>query len=360
MSPKAAHLIRIVRHRQLGGRRGSVIILVLATVLFTSFLLTAFIQRSSMELLADMRARSRADLRLEAYSALETALAIIAAEEPDAAAFYRPDWDWPVLLADAGFQPGRGRSVMIELTDESARISLSGADEGLLETGMRNAGLSDEEAEWMSRTLVDWKNKAEVNPDPDAPDYELNVLPYKTGRRSLRSWSELAAVELDHAVFFGETGEPKPAYYAIQRDFSLHAFSRTNLNTASASTLTNFGISEAQYHALRDYLGDNRRPGDEKRVLRSKEEGMAIIGGVAGASALGTRMELMCFNITATQGSLEFRLKVVARPGKRAAPPAAAGARTSSRSERKLVDYPFTILEIEEDIASPAAVSSNL
>jgi len=51
------------RHRL----RGSVIVLVLVTVLLAAFLLTRFVARAGTELLADARAGDRARLLREAY-----------------------------------------------------------------------------------------------------------------------------------------------------------------------------------------------------------------------------------------------------------------------------------------------------
>ena len=59
------------------GRRGSIIVLVMVTLLFTAAALVTFLDKAGTDLLVEARAAQAARLRPDAYSALETTLAVL-------------------------------------------------------------------------------------------------------------------------------------------------------------------------------------------------------------------------------------------------------------------------------------------
>ncbi len=58
-------------------RRGSVLIIVLVSLVFATAALVLFIEKAETDLLVPIREADAARLRLEAYSALETTLAVL-------------------------------------------------------------------------------------------------------------------------------------------------------------------------------------------------------------------------------------------------------------------------------------------
>jgi len=337
-------------------RRGAIIVLVLVTLLLASFLLAAFIRRTGTELLADARAAERRQLRAEAYSALESLIAILSAERADNGTWYQPDPRWIALLETGGYRPSSGRTLDVVLADESARISLPRADAVTLQTAFEAAGVAPAEAERMAVVLLDWvrPGRADEPAVAEAPDYAGEDPAYRPARRALRSWEELAAVQLDRPVFFDAAGVPTAAYRVLREDFSLHAFNRTNLNTASASVLLTLGVGAPEVTALAAHRArpfDPQAPG----YFRSVSEAAAVMGPAADATRFGTEVAAFRIGITVRQGAIAYRLlAVVAAPGAAAAPergretgPADAGAVPAV--ERKRLDYPLAVLEIRED-----------
>lgn len=344
--------------------RGSVIVLVLVTLLLASFLLAAFIRRSGTELLADARATERWQLRAEAYSALETALAVVAAQRSVDGALYLPEPRWADDMAAAGYRPGGGREVTVTFEDESGKISLPRADAVTIQTALEAAGVAAAEAERTTNTLLAWVREGQRDEavDFDAPDYTANDPAYQPARRSLKSWEELAAVEMDRAIFFDEDGAPTEVLRACRAEFSLHAFNRTNLNTAESGVLVTLGLGEPAAAALQDHRNRPRRP-DETGHLRSMDEAAAVIGTAAAPDKFSTRIEVLRINLVARQGAVAFRLTaVVAAPGTtRAGATASTPAENLAPvAERKRLDYPFAVLEIREDIEAPELPASDL
>ncbi len=343
--------------------RGAVIVLVLVTLLLAAFLLAAFIRRTGTELLADARAVEHRQLRAEAYSALESALAVVAAEKMAENTLHSPDENWRRLLAESGYLPAAGHEVEVGFEDESSRISLPQADAATLQTALEAAGESPSEAERMTNALLAWMREGndEEGRDLDAPDYESNDPAYKPAHRALRSWEELAAVEMNRQVFFDDAGRATEVLQAFRRDFSLYAFQRTNLNTASSSVLVTMGLNAGDADALESYRARPRQTGDSG-VLRSLTEAATVLGSAAIPGKFSTDMALLRINITVRQGAIAFRMTTVVAPAgtTRAAAPASASTRVTPASpasarpaERKRLDYPFTVLEIREDIETP-------
>ncbi len=338
--------------------RGAVIVLVLVTVLLASFLLAAFLRRSGTELLADVRAAEMKQLRAEAYSALETTLAILADQRAVAGALHSPLEPWSDALADSGYVPGNGRVVEVLFEDESGKLPLATATETELQTLMEFAGIERNEAERQAAALHAWMREGgdETRSNFNAPDYSRNDPAYRIAKRPLRSWGELAAVAMDRPVFFDEGGRPTPEFAAFVREVSLHPFQKVNLNSAQAGVLTALGLGSAEVGALENHRVRPKSPGD-LGVFRTMTEAGTVMGATVASDRFGTSIEVLRIMITARQGGVAYRLAVVISTGTgalapraSAPPPQSSGGPTMAPApERKMLNYPFAVLEIRED-----------
>jgi len=339
-----------------------VIVLVLVTLLLAAFLLTAFIRRTGTELLADARAAERRQLRAEAYSALETVLAVVAAQQKADGALHGPDEAWVEAMAAAGYEPQNGREIEVSFEDESAKIPLGNTDQTTLQTALGEAGLNAGDAERMALTLMAWMQAGDdaAALDADAPDYTANDPAYRPARRTPRSWGELTAAEFDREVFFDADGVATQVLQRFQQDFSLHAFALTNVNTAPASVLVALGLGTGEIGALENHRRQERREND-LGYFRSLTEATTVMGPSVSPERFSTNLEALRVNLTVRQGAIAFRLTVVvAAPGtgEAAVEPRTEGA--PPPTERKRLDYPFAVLEIGEDQPLPEPTSSAL
>lgn len=339
------------------GQRGAVIVLVLVTILLAAFLLTTFIRRSGTELLADARAANLRSLRAEAYSALETTLAVLADHRAVDGALRSPAEGWEEPLADTGYTPQAGREVEVSFEDESAKLSLPNASETEIQTLLEFAGAERNAAERLSRTLHAWVHEApkDAATDPDLPDYERADPAYQPAHRALRSWGELAAVELDQHVFFDEDGRPTPVFEAFRQEVSLLSFRHVNLNGARAGVLTALGLGSGEVQSLEDYRA-RPKPRGETGVFRSLTEAGTVMGASISGDRYGTNIEALRVNVAVRQGQVVYRLSAVVSAGAttsatpRAQEPVKPGTvETAPPAERKALNYPFTVLEIREN-----------
>jgi type II secretory pathway component PulK len=361
--PTAAGVSRPFPRRRTAG---SVILLVLVTVLLASFLLTKFVTRAGTELLADARAGDRARLRREAYSALETTLAVLADVRAIDHGLHSPAQGWDRPLDYAGYTPGAGLAVDVVIEDESGKISLPRADLPTLEALLVGLGLDQAGAGRAAEALLVW-TRADYVPaslEADGSHYERAAIPYQPAGRPLRSFGELAAVEVVRELFFDEAGRPTQLARDFQASASLYSFDRVNLNAAPATVLAAGGLGVGQIDALADHAR-RQKAGDGTGFLRSTSDAAALLGANAPLEKFGAEVRALHLTVTVRGGTLVYRLSaVVAPPGgatiavapplKTAVTTVTAGAPPQTAADViKKLDYPFKVLEIREDVESP-------
>lgn len=347
-------------------QRGAVIVLVLVTIMLAAFLLTTFVRRSGTELLADARAANLKSLRADAYSALETTLAVLADFRAVDGALRSPAEGWEEPLRDTGYEPASGRDVEITFEDESAKLSLPNASETEIQTMLEFAGVERNQAEHLSHVLHAWVHDApkDAAADLDVPDYTRADPPYQAAHRALRSWHELAAAELDERVFFDEAGRPTPVFDAFRQEVSLLSFRRVNLNSARAGVLTALGLGSGEVQSLENYR-QQPKPKGQDGVFRSITEANTVMGASVSGDRYGTNIEALRVNVAVHQGQVVYRLSAVVSAGTNASAPqrrteaAKPGAvETAPLPERKALNYPFTVLEIKENAEPTGPLAS--
>jgi type II secretion system (T2SS) protein K len=393
-----------VRRRGLGrdGRSlvaGSVILIVLITILFASVALTAFIEKASSDLLVDAREADAVRLRAEAYSALETTLGVLEDFRLVIGGLRNPNEGWSDPLGFANYQPAEGRTIDVEFIDESSKLSLPKADATVFAPLFKAWGLPQADADKLTDALLGWMTKDYVptgasSPRPD--DYERTELPFDPPARSLRSFSELASIDFAKKIFFDEAGEPTDLYRQFVSTFSLYSFDKANINGGNSGVLSALGIEDAsQNKRLQDFLhGTGAYQNQGPSYFKTGQDVATLLGANSPAAQLSTQIAALRIIITVHEGHASFRLNTVVAPqgGAKIAPTedaqsAATGtggqatpgtgssskAKTPTRpqavpsssisnagSEVKSLNYPFTILEIRENdkaASTPAAAA---
>lgn len=342
---------------------GSVILLVLVTVLLAAFLLTRFVARAGTELLADARAGDQVRLRREAYSALETTLAVLADIRAIDHGLFSPVQGWDRPLDYAQYHPGEGVSVEVAIEDESGKLSLPQTDPATLEALLVSLGLERSAARRASEALLVWTRNdyTPVSLDLDGSAYDQAEPPYEAPHRPLRSFGELAAVEVVRDYFFDETGQPTQLARDFKAKVSLYSFARMNLNSASPVALATGGLNLSQIDAL---AGFARRNKTGVGYFRTTGEAADLLGSNAPLDRFGTEVQALHITVTVHGGATTYRLEaVVAPPGgamlapalpSQSSPMIGTVAETATAGIKKL-DYPFKVLEIKEDVEAPAA-----
>ena len=373
-------------------RAGSVILLVLMTLLLTAFALTKYLEKMSIDLLADAR-EARADrLRVQAYSALETVLAVLQEFRTVNGILISPSEGWGTPLEFAGYAAPDGLKVEATIEDESGKISLPHADFQTLRDLFLLLGQKQSDAERLADAMLVWIQKGYEPANSfsaRATDYERSAIPHDPPGRSLHSFSELASIQYVRDKLYDEAGQPNDLWRSFVDSVSIFDFSQPNINNARMTTLAALGdYDEASVKMITDYLGglgSYSRQGPA--FFRNAQDVTGLVGQAAVSSRLGTQVRCLRVNVTVREGSASLRVSaVVTSPGGAQLPPpdqattsdtstSSAGANDSTSAQtasnpqngpaeaanaastttatssqtQSALNYPFTLLEIQEN-----------
>lgn len=361
---------------------GSVLLVVLMTLVFATAALLMFIEKASADLLVPIREADANRLRLEAYSALETTLAVLEDFREVAEGLHSPAEGWGEPLEFAGYEPGEGRTVEVELEDESAKLSLPEVKPDMLVSLLEHWGLPNTQAEAVADSLLVWMSKdyTPTNMDAATPqDYERLPLPAVPPMRSLRSFAELASIEGVRQVFFDEDGTPNELHQRFVDTFSLYRFRSPNINGGRLEPLLAKELfDEHQIRRVQEYLTGGGTYQTQGPGFFKNARSVSAVSG-ADVSRLGYGMEVTALRVTITvrEGVSSFRLSAVVAPAQggakvvRPSNPTASGEDSAEAAsgrtgvantpatavpEQADLKYPFTFLEIREnDSAAPPA-----
>jgi general secretion pathway protein K len=341
-------------------------------------------------------------LRGQAYSALETVLAVLQEFQTTNNALSSPTEGWGTPLDFAGYTPPEGLAIEATVEDESSKISLPHADFQTLRDLFLLLGQKQADAERLADAIMVWMQAGYEPVDSfsaRATDYEREAIAHSPPGRSLHSFDELASIQFVRDRFYDEAGRPNDLWRSFVDSVSLFDFSQPNINTARMTTLAALGgYDESSVKMITDYLGglgSYARQGPN--YFRNAQDVAGLVGQAAASAKLGTQVRCIRVNVTVSEGSATFRVSAfVTLPGGAQLPPAtpatvsgtstssttandstsaqntssstegsAAAATTSTTAAgsqtQSTLNYPFTLLEIREnnEIVDPAPLSQS-
>ena len=363
-------------------RRGSVIVIVMVTLLFALTALLAFMDKAAIDLMADQRAAVARRLRVEAYSALEVVLAVLVDFREVGNGLRSQAEGWNDPLGFAGYTPGEGCTVEVALEDESGKLPLPQVNAQILTNLFIAWGTQKNEAEEIADAMMGWMKRGHTYTSPIQPNYESGPLPYEAPARPLRSYQELAAIEKARDYFYDKDGRPNENWRRFTACVSLLDFPKPNLNSASQDVLAALGrYDQIQSRSVVDFLqgkGDFRYNGPG--YFQNAGDVGRITGPTGDPQGFSTTISALRINLTVREGKNEFRVSIVVappggaktvqtvatkketkagaasastggQPGATPAPPPAPTTGLGSATPGKPTDlkYPYTVLAIEEN-----------
>lgn len=345
-----------------GRVRGSVIVLVLAMIVLAGFFLSQFIERAVTEMLVESRARQSARLRVDAHSALEASLAVIADYQAVDGGLHSPAQGWGEPLERSGFEPREGTTVVARVEDESGRISLPRLGTVDLRELGQHLGLKPTEATDLADALVAWTHRDYI-PTRFATDprqYAYEDPPHDVAGRPIASFDELAAIAVARDLFYTKEGNPTKLRGDFERSVSLRHFPAINLNTARLETLVLAGIDPAQAERIVAYnAGEGPRAPGAPPYFRSLAEAQSQLGVAIPLGRFDTKARCLRVTVTVREGATVLELVATIAPaGEEEAAVAAAGSPVNGEPAAGNLAYPFKVLAFEEiiQLAAPPAL----
>jgi general secretion pathway protein K len=297
-------------------RRASVLVIVMITLLFASFALVAFIERATNDLLVDQREAETRRLRREAYSALEVTLAVLEDFRLATNGLHSPAEGWNDPLAFAGYTPSEDRKVDIAFEDESGKISLPHANAQVLSRLFQSWQITQADSDNLADALMGWMQRGYTYRTAITPDYEQSTLPYEAPGRSLRSFSELAAIDVVREKFYDTEGRPNDYWRRFAAAVSLLNFARPNLNGARPDALAALGqYDPTAQQNLTDYLnGTGTYQTQGPGYFQSINDAARLTGPGGDPNAFATTISALRITVTVHDGQSQFRLSAIVTP----------------------------------------------
>ena len=375
--------------------RGSVLVIVMVTLLFAVFALVAFMEKASVDLLVDQREALTRRLRMEACSALEVTLGVLEDFREVGNGLHSTAEGWTDPLGFAGYQPSDGRVVEIAFEDESGKISLPHANVQVLTNLFLNWGILKPDAEALADAMLGWMKRNHVYTSSVQPAYDSGAIPFESPGRPIKSLHELAAIEKVREVFYDADGRPNDYWRRFAASVSLLDFPKPNINGALPDTLAALGMfDETQQRNLGDYFkGAGNYLGSGPGYFQNSTEAQRIAGPTGDAGAFSSTISALRITVTVREGRSEFRMSTVvaspngattvqaiathaeitgaaaqtgqqqqnkpdamqAKPQPVAGTTGVNGAAGQKTAAARNLKYPFTLLEIRENDEIPSA-----
>jgi general secretion pathway protein K len=385
-------------------QRGSILVIVMVTILFTAAALVAFLDRASNELLVASHIKVANRLREDAYSALNVVLGAV--EEfrlADGNQLRSPieGWGKGLQLPWLQWTPTGNHTVDVSFVDESGKMPLMHTNPTQMLALFEAWGLSQDDGQKMVDELMTWMR---LNPNyvptiAGVPDYEQDANPYDPPLRPIRSYNELGAIDFVRDKLYTD-GVPNDLWWRFVADFSLLNYPTPNINSAPPDVLTAVGqFNTAQQANIAAFLAGQGDFVDPAKVsslggqwFTSSSQVLNVVGGQGNTANFSTVITALRISVTVHEGLSKYQLSVVVAPpggaktvqttatdAQKAASNAQSGeasntstpgtstsagpkstptnAQTSAAASGNVdVKFPFTVLEISENdqILTPA------
>ncbi|HEY5079342.1 MAG TPA: hypothetical protein VII43_05825 [Opitutaceae bacterium] len=360
--------------------RSSVLVLVLISMVFTAAALTLFVEKAGNDLLVEVRQADAKRLRQEAFSALEVTLAVLEDFRQADNGLHSSGEGWGDPLTWAGWTPSEGRKVEIAFQDESGKIPLLHADLPTLTNLFENWQMAPIDAGKLADSIIGWMQGGYLYSTALSTDYGQAQIPYAEPERPMRSFSELAAIDVAKEVFFDENGVPNENFWRFVNDCSIFTFAQPDINGANADVMAAVGqYTDTQQKHIGDYLAGSGEYSQQGQQYFQNTSGLSAIAGLGGSAApFGTTITALRILITVHDGRSQYRLAAVVAPqggakinqtnavnpnatasssasastpvASTAQPSSAATSANTAAAASQSINYPFTLLEmLEED-----------
>ena len=327
--------------------------MVLVLIVVVSFVLTLFIERAEVELKSEGYYTQRAQLRLDAWSMLEVAVAVLADVKHIDGSLYAKAQGWGDPLEYAQIQPRPGLAVAFEFIDESGKMNLNEMGEDTLLILFSELGLDLDVALNLTDVLLDWIDADDARRVNGAESREYSSLDLETtpANQPLKSLLELRHLVGFKELFFDELGLPLPLFEELATAVSVHSTSRININSASPLALRALAdFDELDMGLIDDYVEglDGRKGTSDDNYFASPDDIASVIELPQG-TPVGTDISILTIRVTVAEGLYRYTLVGTLNTTSEA---------PSNDALQGNIQYPFLFLELREEPGFNDALTS--
>lgn len=325
-------------------RKGSILLMVLVLIIVVSYVLTKFVERAQVEIQGEGYYVERSRLRLQAWSMLEVAVAVLADVKAIDNAIYAPAQGWGNPLDYSGVALPNGMNVSFEFIDESAKLSINELDEGSLFLLFDEMGFDLDVSQTLTNTLLDW-----IDEDDDARidgaesrEYSTTEMEMHPTNGPLRSLDELSSLIGFRDHFFDENGFANDNFRRLSEVVTYHPVLQMNVNSASPLALMSLaGLNEIQVETIQEYLAgfDGEMGTADDNYFANSGEMSDVIGDVGSGVPISQQISVLTVKVTVQESGSSYSLIGTF----------STDTETTENGESGDLEYPFVFLELREE-----------
>lgn len=294
-------------------KRGSIILLVLVLILVVSFAMTMFIEKAHVEIKGEGYYVKRSELRKDAWSMMEVAVAVLADVKAIDTALYSPSQGWGEPLEYAGVVPREGLEVAIEFVDESGKVNINTLERDSLILLFDELGFDLDISSRLSDVLQDWIDEDDLAriDGAESKEYSTLELDAHPANRPLQSLEELRYLFVFKDLFFDEDGQPLPVFDQLEQAVTTFEVSRLNVNAASSLALRAIAdLDEFDKRAIDDFLKgiDGQLGTADDNYFATAEDVSSVLVDIPDGSPLGFAISVLTMKVTVSDGSYSYTL----------------------------------------------------
>ncbi len=302
--------MRLLSDRRKGG---SILLLVLVLIVVVSFALTLFIEKAQVEIKGEGYYVKRAELRMEAWSMMEVAVAVLADVKAIDTALYAPTQGWGDPLEYAKITPREGLEVDFEFIDESGKVNINTLDRDSLVLLFDELGFDLEIASRLSDVLLDWiDGDDETRIDgAESREYSTLELDVRPANQNLKSLDELRYLFGFRELFFDENGLPLPVFTQLEQAVSIYEVNSLNVNAASSLALRAIAdLDEFDKQAIDEFLRglDGQLGTSDDNYFATADDVAAVLVDIPDGAPLGFKISVLTVKVTVREGDYSYTL----------------------------------------------------
>jgi len=337
--------VRTLRNSSLEDRRASVLLLVLVLIAVVSFALTMFIERAEVEIKGEGYFVKRSELRKDAWSMMEVAVAALADVKAIEGSLHAPAQGWGDPLAYAQIETREGLQVNFEFVDESGKVDLNSMELDSLILLFDELGFELDIASQLANVLLDWIDEDDDTRIDGAESREYSTLDLDANpaNQPLKSLDELRYLFGFGELFFDEDGLELPVFKELAEAVTTYPVQRLNVNSASSLALRAIAdLDDVDKEAIDSFRKgiDGILGTEDDAYFANAEDLAAVLLDVPEGSPLDQRISVMTVRVTVSDSGYSYTL--VGTFDVNAQPP------TTSDGDGNL-SYPFLFIELREE-----------
>ncbi len=330
--------------RGLNGRGGAILLMVLMLIVVVTFTLTIFIERAEVDIKGEGYYVKRSELRLDAWSMLEVAVATLADVKQIEGGLYAESQGWGNPLEYCRVVPREGLRVTYEFVDESGKMNLNMMGEDSLILLFGELGFDLDVGMRLTSVLLDWIDEDDETRIDGAESREYSSLELKSSpaNRPLRSLDELRYLFVFKDVFFDENGLPLPVFEQLESSSTVFDVGQLNVNSASPLALRAMAdLDDLDISLIDSYLKglDGLRGTADDNFFTTRDDLAAVLGEVPAGSNLANQISVLTIKVTVEESGYSYTL--VGTMNVQSEAPALEESGGNLR-------YPFLFLELRE------------